>query len=539
MELLSRTRGPALVTLIAVLCPAPAWGLEFTLFQRGFTLDLTDTLTYAYNADNRNTFEDDDEYHLVLNKLDINLSLGDLRLGGRFDMYLYAGEPEERDDRYVNRFAPQQVYFMVARPEFDVTMGDFYATLGKGIALSVVKIDELGQDTTIRGGKFTYHDHGLGVTFLAGQFNPLALDSATGWVAAWDPEPLVAGRLEYNFFEKVLVGAHVMYHFIDDPGSSGAEVARTDHDVVWGVGVEIPELFASVLSLAAEVDLQQSVVDGVVIRGPGGDGGLDGIAAYASASSQLGDLTLLAEYKYYDNFELRARSGTKFEPYPLLYHHPPTLERLTADIKDNTSIWGAHLRADYNLGQRGPVELLVAANYGYFEDWAEGSDLTIHDPFGSIEVTWQEGKGKLEVESGVRRTYDNDNDKVKFQDIHLELNMEQSLATRHSLKLTFSLLQRSRAEFISEDEWKEMDLALTYKWSPHLLLAFTVERQEDPREVREPENYFGGVARYYITTSTYINVRGGQNRGGIKCYLGTCRYVPPFSGAEVQAVVRY
>ena len=117
--------------------------------------------------------------------------------------------------------------------------------------------------------------------------------------------------------------------------------------------------------------------------------------------------------------------------------------------------------------------------------------------------------------------------------------MEQSLATRHSLKLTFSLLQRSRAEFISEDEWKEMDLALTYKWSPHLLLAFTVERQEDPREVREPENYFCGVARYYITTSTYINVRGGQNRGGIKCYLGTCRYVPPFSGAEVQAVVRY
>jgi len=534
-----------------LLLSPPAWGWEFSLFRQDFTLDVTDTLTYAYNGDNRNTYDDDDEYHLVLNKLDVSLSHGDFRLGGRFDTYVFAGAPAPAapasswdDGRYVDRFVPQQVYLILARPEFDLTMGDFYAALGKGIALSVIKIDELGQDTTIRGGKFVYHDGGLGVTFLAGQFNPLALDSATGWVAPWSREPVVAGRLEHNFFGRVLAGAHAVYHIIDDPGGVGVPVARTDHNLVWGMGLDVPELFDGRLSLSGEVDLQRTVTDGQVVRGPGIEGeGIDGIAAWASATSQLGDLTLLGEYKYYDNFDIRARPGSRFEPYALLYNHPPTLERLTADIKGNTHVSGGRLRADYNLGALGPLELLLFANYGYFEDWAEGTDMAIHNPFGGVEITWQEGQGKLELESGLRRTFDNQNDKEKYRDIHVELNLEQAIVARHSLKLTLNLLQRTRSAPLSpdgEDEWRELDLALSYKWSPHLLLAFTFERQEDPREIDEdPVNYFGGSARYYITTGTYVNLRAGQNRGGIKCYLGTCRYVPPFSGAELQAVVRF
>ena len=70
-------------------------------------------------------------------------------------------------------------------------------------------------------------------------------------------------------------------------------------------------------------------------------------------------------------------------------------------------------------------------------------------------------------------------------------------------------------------------------------MALTFERMEDPLEVPEPVNYYGGSVRYFINAGTYINLRLGQNRGGIKCYLGTCRYVPPFAGVELTGVLRF
>jgi len=540
----------AVLVLAVLLAPAPGSAWEFSLFKQDFTLDVTNTLGYTYHFDNDNQYDDDDKYHQVLNVLDASLSHGDLRLGGRFDLNLFADTPADRlcgdslskpswcGKRYENHFAAERLYLIVARPEFDVTMGDFYASLGRGMALNVVKLDELGQDTTIRGGKLVYHDHGMGLTFLAGETNPLDVDTATGYMAPWKAEPLLAGRLEYNILEKVIAGAHAVYVIHDNPNSSGVAVARTDHDLVGGAGIEVPNLLDGALAFVGEFDLQRTVEQGQVIRGPDREGeGINGVAAYASATAQIGDLTLLGEYKYYDDFELKAPGNDP--PYALLYHHPPTLERITAEVHDNTSVSGGRLRADYNLGQLGPVELLVFANYGYFQDWA-GGDYSIHDPHGGLELSWSEGEGKLQLESGLRRTFDEENGYVAYRDIHVEMDAEQPLASRHSLKLSWLLMQRALKDQLSELTWIEMDLALSYKWSPYLLLAVTFERQGDPRVVGDdPGNYYGGFVRYYITPSSYVTLRAGENRGGIKCYLGTCRYVPQFSGVDVQAVVRF
>ncbi len=54
-----------------------------------------------------------------------------------------------------------------------------------------------------------------------------------------------------------------------------------------------------------------------------------------------------------------------------------------------------------------------------------------------------------------------------------------------------------------------MELVLTYKYSP------------------------------YITGGTYINMRIGESRAGIKCLNGICRQMPAFSGVEGTQVVRY
>jgi hypothetical protein len=539
-----------LVPAALLLCCAPALAWDFKVKEKELTLDVTETFVYTYHWDNGNVYDDDDNFHQILNTLDVNLSHEDLRVGARLDANLFASSPADElcpdplrawcGSRYEDHFAAERLYLIWARPELDFTVGDFYASLGRGLALNVVKIDELGQDITIRGGKLVYHDGGLGATVLAGFFNPLDVDNATATLAPWEAEPVMAGRLEYSFFEAVLVGAHAVY-------IPTMPLGDNDHNLVWGMGVELPNLWGGNLGLVAEVDVQRTTQGGEVVRGPDRDGGADGLAAYASATLTLGDVNLLGEFKYYDNFELRGPVAEN-EPYTLLYHHPPTLERITADIKSNSHISGGRLRVDYNIGELGPVELILFANFGYFESWEpEGvfldtsADQRIMSPFGGLELSWMDGEGKLQVSSGVRRTFDAREDKVKYRDIHVEVDVEQPIVASHSLKLTVVYLDRLRNPdpLIGEQTWRELDSALSYKWSPHLQVAFTFERMEDPLEVPEPINFYGGSVRYFIDTGTYINLRVGENRGGIKCYLGTCRYVPPFAGAELSGVVRF
>ena len=63
----------------------------------------------------------------------------------------------------------------------------------------------------------------------------------------------------------------------------------TDHEAVWGGGIELPDLLDGMLSVVGEVDLQRTVRTGLTKRGPDAEGDdLKGIAAYASSTLSLG-----------------------------------------------------------------------------------------------------------------------------------------------------------------------------------------------------------------------------------------------------------
>jgi hypothetical protein len=570
------------VTLLVLACllPPPANAKSLTIKGHELTLDITNTFVYTYRFDNdrasdysglvgprlsQQILNDniDDLYHQFFNTLDISLSHADFRLGARFDLNLFANTPfdqfsgncagnlsprpswcSQANDRYKNSFVPERVYFVVAKPEFDLTLGDFYVSFGRGLALNVVKQDELGQDTAVRGGKFALHHGALQLVFFGGEFNFLDLDTQTGWDAPWRAEPVLGGRFEYTLFEELIFGVHGVYLIRDDhskTGFSASSEPRTDYEAVVGGGIEAPDLFNGLLSLAVEFDVQSTLSSGALIRGPGGEG--RGYAGYANAALQIRELTVLVEGKYYDDFLLKA-PGTD-PPYTLLYHQPPTLEWKRAELKDNSKVAGARLRLGYNLGQRGPVELLLFANYGHFRNWKDEA-LQVHSPFGGLELSWMEGMGHLELNSGLRLVSILTSGELSRRDIHLQVVCEQGLWPRHSVKLKSLLLFRRRMEQAfgaassSAYDWQEMEATLSYSWSPHMSLSFYFERQEDKSLVRGgARNYFGGSVRYYLNPGTYASLRAGENRPGLKCLSGMCRHYPAFSGAELQLVARY
>ena len=89
----------------------------------------------------------------------------------------------ELNTRYRNTIYPSKLFLGYTAPGIDLTVGDFYAQFGRGLVLSVRKIDELATDTTIRGAKASFkkswESASLSVTTLAGQANPIRIDEQT------------------------------------------------------------------------------------------------------------------------------------------------------------------------------------------------------------------------------------------------------------------------------------------------------------------------------------------------------------------------
>ncbi|MDC3953744.1 DUF6029 family protein [Polyangium jinanense] len=226
----SRRAAAALAVTLGSLAIAPAASALDLPGPAGepIGLDVTNTTVVDYRWDNRNhdprAFNPrpivDDDYGEWINRLNVQATWWRFRVGVRLDSALYyltttrteaqviaqkqidavkqadpnAQVPQtidyanrfynELNTRFLNSIYPAKLYVGYNQPGLDVTIGDFYAQLGRGLVLSVRKIDELAIDTTIRGGKVVFDKKlgpaRIGATLLAGQMNPLRFDEVSG-----------------------------------------------------------------------------------------------------------------------------------------------------------------------------------------------------------------------------------------------------------------------------------------------------------------------------------------------------------------------
>lgn len=238
------------------------------------TIDVTNTAIGNYFFDNRNSSEGatapstvvDDDYGEFIDHLNVNLFYWRFRVGVRIDGYAYGGLPDEFDlqeiakerlpsssgveryeyenafrrelhTRFKHTIYPTKLSVGYTAPGVDITLGDFYAQLGRGMVLSVRKIDELAQDTTIRGAKVAFkkswEDSSLSITALAGQANPLRVDDQSGRRLHGDGSPLFFGFPSAD---------DLTFYTFDEQGGAGYQTvpARPSYleDTIYGLSVE-------------------------------------------------------------------------------------------------------------------------------------------------------------------------------------------------------------------------------------------------------------------------------------------------------------
>jgi hypothetical protein len=225
-------------------------------------IDITNTTVVDYHFNNRDdAFAKiptlvNDNYGEWLDRLNVQLSWWRLRFGVRLDTAVYfhqldrAGiaaliadekpsldalkktDPDaanlrttkfydELHSRYLRAIYPSKLFLGYGQPGLEITVGDFYAQLGRGLVFSVRKIDELAVDTTVRGIKVVADKElgpvHLGATLFGGQLNPLRVDETSGRRLNGTSSPLFFG------FPR---GGNLETYVDNDP--AGKVITRTD-----------------------------------------------------------------------------------------------------------------------------------------------------------------------------------------------------------------------------------------------------------------------------------------------------------------------
>ena len=400
-------------------------------------LDVTETSILAQHFDAREGENAADQgYGAWLNRLNLALSYSRFTLGARLDSSYYWLRPIDRARfdtldargqrsllteetyRYRNAIYPAKLWAAYSAPGLEVTLGDAYVQFGRGLLLSMRKIDELGVDTTLRGAKVAWQSDPFAATLVAGVANPSRVDEATG-TALFMPLPgpndgtqgvqplygsdrIIGAEIQAGRGLPLTLTTHAVritrcapYRYdaqgrVNDstfdalagscapsdtsrwlgtlPANTNPTLNASEISMV-GQGIEIPSLWGH----------GKIYVEGAVQRrfhdAKPDDPLALGNALYGSASADFGPVTETLEIKSYRNFYSVAGSvdvnrASAFNN--VVYTTPPTAELITQDAEFNffnVCVDGGRLRTDVRTSDA----LLLYGTAAYFHSKSEVS----------------------------------------------------------------------------------------------------------------------------------------------------------------------
>jgi hypothetical protein len=491
---------------------------------------------------------------------------------------------QELSNRYIHWTYVPKYSLGVNTEHVEATVGDFYGQLGRGLVLSIRKIDELGSDTTIRGaritGKFKAGDVGFRITGLGGTGNPLRIDEASGRYLSvnssvtpnviavteagmpraitsdfeteeqptYAPDSIFGAQIEGGpkIFKLGVQGSMIRRQ----EEKLTQDVVRTaDRALTGSVSLNIPTIsdFGTAYVEVAAQDLAHD-------DQPQTD--LTGHAVYGALSLFKKPIAITLEGKHYRRFfPLTANTDTgRAREFTVQYNAPPTTEAFwidTAFDNFNTCTTGGRAKTDLRVGKNQSVFGWV----GYYHTWAE-SDTNVEcetedrslnrvwDLASGFELKYQEGKSGFQTTVGAR--FDDTDTPIPdsvgnltnrfYREGYVRYDIIQYLAGPLSAQVIGWHRRRSQTFGGPEGPWNEGENLTALQWSPLGSLVFGFEYDTNPAT---PTLYFNGQVNVNVTDYATVGLFAGQRRGAIRCAGGVCRFFPPFEGGRLDATVRF
>ncbi len=556
----------------------------------------------------------DQGYGSWLDRLNVTLSWRQLTLGVRLDSSLYwlrpidGGLPAallpraavDETSRYRDALYPAKLWITYGAPGLELTAGDAYAQFGRGLVLSLRKIDELGLDTTLRGGKVAWQRDPFAVTLVAGLANPNRVDDATGRAlflpSGPNPQPLFGsdrifgGELQAGRGLPVTLTAHAVlldrcapYRY-----DSAGEVLTRPFDAPFGAcaprdtstwlsslpangGIRYPVLNARDVTVAGEgievPDLGghgQIYFEGAV-QNRRHDGASDrqssGNALYASASASAGPVTETLEMKSYRNFYPLAGAVDLTRAPELanvVYSTPPTAELITQDSElgaFNACVDGGRLRSDVRA--RPALLLYLTGEYfhtkseqpaGGCDQWGHlvangsvsGSPMGLEDDVEDLVVggewAFDRMRSHAYASAGARNDTYSSTGAPFYREWHLEYAIAKHLSGAYAIEIQGRHRYRYEASQNLGAYWNEGENYVALKIAPRWTLT---QGFEYTTFSGAPPTYLNGSLEYRFTPSDNVRLFVGQQRAGLRCISGVCKMFPAYEGARIELTLRF
>lgn len=472
----------------------------------------------------------DDGHGELFGRLNASTGMDAWRIALRMDTATFLSPPSPSID---DRYTLEKVSLGWTGDALEVTAGDAYVSFGRGLALSLRKVDELGIDTTLRGAKISLREGNLDGTLAVGYANINNVDEATG-TSIDDPYDLTAGvQALVRLADRLSLGAYGTAVAFHDPLGLLSGDPYRDRSFQLGIIADAPRLtdrFGFYLEAMGQAVRAEPAPEEPV-----------GFGVYGAATGYFGPGTLLLEGKAYG--ALTPLSPRLDEPAfdIVAYNSPPTVERVLQVIENpQRNIAGGRVRFDWSFSPA----LLAYASYGLFRDWQGYADPatldirpgTIHDPYIGAEARWDQARSWAIFSGGWRLVVLDAADVVRG-DGHVELDVAQALDDRWSL--TFHGVHQERKKHESpllDHEFREGTLSVGFRVRPWITVAGGYDYTTEPTQPKR--DYFHGTFAWDVTPSSSLRLFVGSARGGLKCVSGVCRVFPPFEGVKLTATLR-
>jgi hypothetical protein len=513
------------------LC-APSRAAAFDLPLPGRSRILSVTLTQAligeYHADDDAlTGNPGEKYFDFKNRTDLVLLHGSTSFNLRFDANAFIGTND--GSLHQNRISLEKITLSSVQRRFDVTAGDYYVRVGRGLALDITRVDQLVRDTSLRGGLARVRSRWVDGLLFGGWANPLDVDDFSE-VPVRIPSDVIGGaRLEVRPRESLTLGLHYAGGGLQPQSGMSRNATH-----VLGGSVELPNV-AERINLYAEFDYLSRAQGLEIIHGHG---------TYLSAAGTFGPFSALAEFKFYNHFQFRNDLGNEVSIFE--YHRPPTLMRQKAEVLNNHDVIGPRVKLDLRLGSFGTV---VFGNFGYFFVSDAGSKedffangVTVFDVWGGIQQPLP--GGALDLGGGWRRdAHDKDGEKkIDYSETFFEGELSFQILRRQTIELEvrYRKLEKVGTAF------SHFYVGAGYRPSRYFSGGFSYEyssehssKDTNPNDEIGARSHFGGVrATVNFNPSSFARIFGGTTAGGVRCIDGFCRDFPPFIGVKMEVVVQ-
>ena len=459
----------------------------------------------------------------------------------------------------------------------ELTLGDTYASFGRGIALNMVKNTNIDIDTSIRGAKLDLFAGDVAFQLVSGLSNTQDVSQDNpNLLITRDVQHMVTGmRLDHYAVGPLQVGAHgVIYRFGREEERDQPPGTRYDGDLDAVVSGADTSFSALGVDWAFEGDLFGYRSPEMI--GSETQDSLLGWAAYGSAALYPGKTTILVEGKATKDTE---RLMTFSTPENWEVANTPTLEYEMVITEDSAAtvnsneVVGGRVRVDYALK---PGELTPYTSVAGFRDGEVGglhfnrTAETVGHLIGGVE--WVKGRHVVIVNTGFRVDVRDElggelNDPAAFDPFvgfapqsdlgradrmaHLDAEVQIPIGPEDGIEIALNGRRFWWGENeIQQEDFLEMNNALGWhrgdQWVFLLYQDFTdnpviTSRGNIPIDVpatseEAPDDqylYGAGEVIWHPNSASTVRLFYGAYKAGIRCSGGQCRSLPGFEGGRV------